>query len=778
MKKIRSTLSLLLTAAILLSCTACGGGESTLSSENISESSAESTSDATENTSAPEQEGSSSESVQESKPVSKQLGEYTLDEIRSFTPVIMEDDRNAIFDQNISDMTNTWNMIRGNTIYFDTEYFEIGVRESTRALRTQLDGENGIKGLMAESKYISHQNFADGYTAYDISWAEPQLSFGVSESETEPKVSTFIQNYSISDTITTRAFIRQQKGFNHADIILDPAYTYGIPMLSSLADNMTFDINGRTIYADTLSFRGELYSEAPDIPEDYVYAEITFSGMRVIYTASDEEWRRGYDNKLDLIEVKILTEDTDAIIDSGYIMSDVEKDPRMTEVYTAIIDNLSTIYNENTSGIVLIDMDFDGMPEVLTSELKTFDESGEETYAHQWGAEVDIYRIKDGSLKFIDTINNAHMVGTSVSNILGLKELPDGSKAWFVIDWNGTDYLYTLEGDTLKKTEVFGIGEEFTITNGKYSETSMYYHMGEKMMAEIVENDDYDPDEPYAFEYYLRWNDITANFGAWELFGFARQEYCKDIETTFFLYSDWLCNFKPGYSDIYKKEDIQRYTLTVRELTFNIANMVDEFFLGEYNSAKHKYSYRFLGDYAKPVIYLYPEEKTEVSVKVDFVGEGEITVSYPEYGSGWNVTAMPDGTLYDADGNEYYCLYWEGSGKAALDMSKGFCVSGKDTAAFLREKLMGIGLTAREANEFIIYWLPLMQGNEYNIISLHTEEYSAAVPMTVSPAPDSVIRVFMTYAPSDKYVDIPAQQLPSYERSGFTVVEWGGGLAE
>ena len=135
---------------------------------------------------------------------------------------------------------------------------------------------------------------------------------------------------------------------------------------------------------------------------------------------------------------------------------------------------------------------------------------------------------------------------------------------------------------------------------------------------------------------------------------------------------------------------------------------------------------------------------------------------------------MPDGTLYDGSGNEYYCLYWEGKGNQTLDDSRGFCVRGKDTAAFLREKLMKIGLTARETNEFIIYWLPLMQNNEYNVITFHTDDYSGSVRLDISPEPDTVIRVFMTFHPSDGPVDIPPQDLPEYERSGFTAVEWGG----
>lgn len=175
---------------------------------------------------------------------------------------------------------------------------------------------------------------------------------------------------------------------------------------------------------------------------------------------------------------------------------------------------------------------------------------------------------------------------------------------------------------------------------------------------------------------------------------------------------------------------------------------------------------------AKPVIYLYPEKETEVDVRLDY--DGRLTVTYPEYRNGWRVTAQPDGTLTDADGNEYSYLFWEGVSDEAYDFREGFCVQGCDTAEFLREKLSLLGLTPREYNEFIVYWLPKMQGNPYNVISFQGEAYTDRAALSVSPAPDTTLRVFMTYYPSETAVELPAQELTPTERIGFTLVEWGG----
>ena len=48
------------------------------------------------------------------------------------------------------------------------------------------------------------------------------------------------------------------------------------------------------------------------------------------------------------------------------------------------------------------------------------------------------------------------------------------------------------------------------------------------------------------------------------------------------------------------------------------------------------------------------------------------------------------------------------------------------------------------------------------------------VKLTIGPAPDTLLRVFMAWKPLDKFMEIPAQSLTAPERTGFTAVEWGG----
>ena len=176
---------------------------------------------------------------------------------------------------------------------------------------------------------------------------------------------------------------------------------------------------------------------------------------------------------------------------------------------------------------------------------------------------------------------------------------------------------------------------------------------------------------------------------------------------------------------------------------------------------------------AKPVIYSYPSSETEITVSLDY--DGELTCVYPAMEDGaWTVTAQPDGTLTDTDGQTYNYLYWEGVDQTEYDFSRGFCVPGSETAAFLEDALARLGLNRREANEFIVYWLPQMEQNAYNLIAFQSDAYTDHARLTVTPEPDSVLRVFMAWKPLENAIDLPPQDLPSFDRTGFAVVEWGG----
>lgn len=174
----------------------------------------------------------------------------------------------------------------------------------------------------------------------------------------------------------------------------------------------------------------------------------------------------------------------------------------------------------------------------------------------------------------------------------------------------------------------------------------------------------------------------------------------------------------------------------------------------------------------KPVIYLYPKKETDVDVRLDY--SGVITVSSPEYKDGWKVHAMPDGTLTGEDGRQYEYIFWEGIREMTYDLSEGFCISGEQTRAFLEEKLKYMGLNDQEIHDFIKFWIPYMKGNAYNLISFQGKAYTDNAKLTITPKPDSILRVYMVFKPLKEAVKVKEQKLTPFQRNGFTVVEWGG----
>ena len=178
---------------------------------------------------------------------------------------------------------------------------------------------------------------------------------------------------------------------------------------------------------------------------------------------------------------------------------------------------------------------------------------------------------------------------------------------------------------------------------------------------------------------------------------------------------------------------------------------------------------------AKPIIYLYPETSSEINVNLGY--PKQITCSYPKYTTGWKVKAEPNGDLLDLDtGKKLYALYYESENIEKYKVEKeGFVVKGEETAEFLEEKLKILGLTDREAEEFIVYWLPRLEKNQYNYIRFAAEEeIEKNMPLEISPSPDTLIRVMMTYKGLNKPIEVEQQKLEAKERTGFVAVEWGG----
>lgn len=177
----------------------------------------------------------------------------------------------------------------------------------------------------------------------------------------------------------------------------------------------------------------------------------------------------------------------------------------------------------------------------------------------------------------------------------------------------------------------------------------------------------------------------------------------------------------------------------------------------------------------KPILYLYPK-KDNTKVTVTFAKPELLKISYPIYKDKWVVTANKNGTLTDKKQNTYYGLYWEETKHTDVDFSKGYYVTKENAAEFLDEKLKYIGLNDRERNEFIIYWLPILNQNEKSVVHFElTDERQLTNELKISPKPDSLLRVSMHVKKVDKEPkNIEKQGMKHFNRKGFAAVEWGG----
>jgi hypothetical protein len=190
----------------------------------------------------------------------------------------------------------------------------------------------------------------------------------------------------------------------------------------------------------------------------------------------------------------------------------------------------------------------------------------------------------------------------------------------------------------------------------------------------------------------------------------------------------------------------------------------------EYKNA----AYMPAAEFAKPVVYLYPETDMDVSVKV-YPNNG-LTITEPAYKDGWLVKATPSGILYNYDDRTAYpYLFWEGNGLDYHVPKEGFVVTKDKVEEFLANKLAEQGLMAKEYDEFIEYWAPLMKEKQYYFVTFVPQaEFDLLAPLDISPEPDTVIRVFMDYHGLDTPIKVEPQTFTAPERSGFTVIEWGG----
>ena len=177
----------------------------------------------------------------------------------------------------------------------------------------------------------------------------------------------------------------------------------------------------------------------------------------------------------------------------------------------------------------------------------------------------------------------------------------------------------------------------------------------------------------------------------------------------------------------------------------------------------------------KPVLYLYPEEITDVEIKLT-LKNSKFTCIYPKFNKSentWKVKAFPNGEISISD-KKYPYLFWEADSYDSQDLSKGFVIKSENAQEFLEEKLKKFGLNDKEACDFITFWLPVLIKNKLSLCSFQTQKFFDGAVYDITPKPKTVLRVFLSIKKLNEEIKIEEQEIKEIKREGFTIVEWGG----
>lgn len=176
----------------------------------------------------------------------------------------------------------------------------------------------------------------------------------------------------------------------------------------------------------------------------------------------------------------------------------------------------------------------------------------------------------------------------------------------------------------------------------------------------------------------------------------------------------------------------------------------------------------------KPILYFYPYKKMAITVTLAY--DGRIISEYPKSDNGvWKISADKNSVI-EYKNRKFKYIFWEGIPYETTDwnLSHGFCVKRNDLELFLEEKLSILGLNFSEKNDFITYWLPILEQNTWSLIAFNPQQYLKIAKLKIFPKPDQLIRIFMVFKGLSHEINLPQQNLKNVKRKGFTVVEWGG----
>ncbi len=173
----------------------------------------------------------------------------------------------------------------------------------------------------------------------------------------------------------------------------------------------------------------------------------------------------------------------------------------------------------------------------------------------------------------------------------------------------------------------------------------------------------------------------------------------------------------------------------------------------------------------KPNIYLYPKLTTKLDVSLEFPLGGEVTVSDPAYPEMWqDIKVTPSGKI----NREHDFLFYEAALPDKWQYDEGWSVKQGGLRIFFEDNLKDYGFNMREIADFTEYWIPRLKNSPYYVIyPQHTAKIDEVVTLDISKTPRSIFRLFYVIKEIPEFEDMFTPHIPDFERTGFTVTEWG-----
>lgn len=172
----------------------------------------------------------------------------------------------------------------------------------------------------------------------------------------------------------------------------------------------------------------------------------------------------------------------------------------------------------------------------------------------------------------------------------------------------------------------------------------------------------------------------------------------------------------------------------------------------------------------KPNIYIYPINNINLCVEISFPMGGKIVESIPTYLEQWCVNIDTTGKIDD----QYDYLFYESKQPNIFQYKKGWCVARNDINSFFEINMKQYNFSNAEINDFIEYWMPLLDENNYYMVYPQSNVIiDEIIKLNFSIQPDNISRLFYGVLGVDEYTEIEEPVINPFNRNGFHIIEWG-----